>query len=144
MQTLRWIIIILALGRVAYSLPYLLAAWAGDWLVPPLGASEPEILTAVLEVPNWLRAIWTGYMAGFLATALLLIAAWPKGIKLAFVTAAAAVFLDLGYWIWIIAEPLYLNIERPAFHVHDVIINIASLSVLLGAGLLRYWPRPSS
>lgn len=143
MQIIRWMIIVLALGRVVYSLPYLLVAWAGDWLVPPLGAQGPEILSALQEVPNWLVAIWTGYMAGFLATALLLIVAWSKGIKLAFVTAAAAVFLDLGYWIWIIAEPLYLNIDRPAFQVHDVIMNVASLAVLLGTGMLRYWPRPT-
>tara|TARA_R110002051_G_scaffold259449_2_gene318861 strand:+ start:16601 stop:17017 length:417 start_codon:yes stop_codon:yes gene_type:complete len=136
-------IIVLALGRVVYSLPYLLDAWVGDWLVPPLGANGPEILTALREVPNWLLVIWTAYMAGFLATGLLLIAAWPRGINLAFLTAAAAVFLDLGYWIWIIAEPLYLNIDRPAFQVHDVIMNIASFAVLLGAGMLRYWPRPT-
>ncbi len=141
MQVVRWIVVILALGRVVYSLPYLLAAWAGDWLVPPLGASGPEILTAVQAVPDWLQAIWTAYIAGFLATAILLIAAWPKGIKLALLAAAAAVSLDLGYWIWIIAEPLYVNIDRPAFQLHDVIINIASLATLLGVAVLQYWPR---
>ncbi|SDL62280.1 hypothetical protein [Maricaulis salignorans] len=141
MQVVRWIVVILALGRVVYSLPYLLAAWTGDWLVPPLGASGPEILTAVQAVPDWLQAIWTAYMAGFLATAILLIAAWPKGIKLALLAAAAAVSLDLGYWIWIIAEPLYVNIDRPAFQLHDVIINIASLATLLGVAVLQYWPR---
>tara|TARA_R110002072_G_scaffold9068_3_gene44553 strand:- start:4165 stop:4605 length:441 start_codon:yes stop_codon:yes gene_type:complete len=141
MQIVRWIVVILALGRVAYSLPYLLAALAGDWVYPPFGASGPDILTAVLEVPNWLLAIWTGYMIGFLATALLLITAWPKGIKLALLAAAAAVSLDLGYWIWIIAEPLYVNIDRPAFKLHDLIMNTASLATLLGAAALQYWPR---
>jgi len=141
MQIVRWIVVILALGRVAYSLPYLLAAWAGDWVYPPFGASGPEILTAVLQVPNWLLAIWTGYMIGFLATALLLIAAWPKGIKLALLAAAAAVSLDLGYWIWIVAEPLYVSVDRPAFKLHDLIMNTASFATLLGAGALQYWPR---
>tara|TARA_R110000744_G_scaffold1843_3_gene6775 strand:+ start:96871 stop:97305 length:435 start_codon:yes stop_codon:yes gene_type:complete len=141
MQTLRWIIIILALGRVTYSLPYLLAAWAGDWLFLPLGASEPAILTALQDVPTWLLAIWTSYMAGFLATAILLILAWPKGVKPAFLTAAAAVSLDLGYWIWIISEPLYLNVDRPAFLIHDIIMNLASFAVLLGAAVLRFGPQ---
>lgn len=144
MQIVRWIIVVLALGRVVYSLPYLLAAWTGAWLVPPLGADGPEILTALQSVPNWLLAMWTSYMAGYLATGLLLIAAWPDGIKLAFLAAAAAVLLDLGYWVWIIAEPLYAEVDRPAFQIHDLIMNVAGLSVLLGTGLLRYWPRRST
>ncbi|WP_417481085.1 hypothetical protein [Maricaulis sp.] len=143
MQIVRWTIVILALGRVTYSLPYLLAAWVGDWLFLPLGAHEPAILTALQEVPAWLRIIWTLYIGGFLATAVLLIAAWPKGINLAFLTAATAVALDLGYWVWIIAEPLYVAVDRPAFLLHDVIMNLASFATLLGAAALRYGPRRS-
>ncbi|MBZ0161560.1 MAG: hypothetical protein K8H74_02475, partial [Notoacmeibacter sp.] len=84
MQIVRWIVVILALGRVAYSFPYLLTAWTGTWVVPPLGADGPEILTALQDVPSWLLAIWTSYIAGYLLAGLLLVIAWPSGIKLVF------------------------------------------------------------
>ena len=144
MRAVRWVVIALALGRVIHSLPYFAAAWTGEWLLPPFGAGGPEVMTALQEVSTVLLIVWTGYMAGFLATGLLLIVPGQGGIKFAFPAAALAVFLDLGYWIWITAEPLYTGVDRPEFLLEDAIMNIASLAVMLGAGLLRFWPQTTA
>lgn len=116
--------------------PHLVMAWTSklgwDWN-PGLGA---DLALAIAHLPMTRILVWTVYVAAYLTTAVLILRKDPRVLW----TASLAVALDFGYWAMITLLPLYTSVYSPAFRIGDVIINLASLSVLGGAiALSRYW-----
>ena len=138
MMIVRWIVIALAAGRFIHSLPFYLAAVSGQWLLPPWGAPDPNVLLVLRDLSVSQLVCWTIYMAGYAATAVLLGLRTARFDGFAFWAALVAVLFDLGYWIWVTSMPGYVSIETPAFSVEDVIMNMVSFAILIGTGVVRF------
>tara|TARA_R110000868_G_scaffold338485_2_gene599243 strand:+ start:475 stop:903 length:429 start_codon:yes stop_codon:yes gene_type:complete len=138
MSVLRWIVVVLAAGRAIHSLPFYLAALSGEWLLPPWGAPDPNVLLVLQEISAFQLVVWTVYITGYAATAAFLALRTVRFDRFAFWAAAVAVLADLGYWIWVTSMPEYVSIETPAFRVEDVIMNMVVFAILIGTGLVRF------
>jgi hypothetical protein len=139
MGFVKWTVSVLALARVIYSIPLLLAALTHQWILPPWGdAPDPVLLAGLSAVSKLNLAMWVVYMGAYVATALLVFVPHPRAPAVAFGAALLAVLLDLGYWISVMMMPEHMVLESPALFLRDAIINIAMLVVLLGTGLLLF------
>lgn len=138
MNYIRLAVIVLCLWRVVHSLPFYLAALTHSWVLPPWGTPDPTVLHALSQVSAIQLVLWTTYMTGYATTGVVLALRHSWSSTLAFWAAAAAVLSDMGYWIWVTSQPTYLAVETPSFTIEDALMNIASLLVLLGSGMLFF------
>jgi hypothetical protein len=132
MRWTRYLVAILAVGRVAYSVPglsVLLAAVIGG---DPLFELSPEIVTAAVGT-SWAQLGYrTLYLAAYSITAVLVLARKRYAVW----SAALAVVLDLCYWISIPVAASSIAMEADQFSLHDTILNVTALVILAGCVVL--------
>ena len=132
---LRWIVILLAGGRVCFTgwlILVSLAARAG--LDSGLGF-DADTMQQMADIPALPFLASILYTLGYLATALLVV----LRRKLALYTAILAAALDIGFWAINAANPviaqLSADLDWGAIGVRDMVLNIAA--ILMVAGVLR-------
>lgn len=133
-RVLPWIIAVIAAVRALWTSPQLAQAWAHRAGWPMESGLSPEMITALNALPVSRLLMWTVYVLAYLATAVLLVRKDRRAIW----TAGTAVLLDFGYWSLITLLPLYSSVYSPAFTMGDLVINLASLSVL-GGTIFLVW-----
>lgn len=127
---LRWGTIVLALVRVLISIRHFTIAWLLTAGVLNADGTDPMV-SALAAIPFGNLLMWTGYMAAYLAVAVLL----AFRLRIAIVPAVIAFLLDFVYWALIVVLPIYTSVYTAGFTIGDILINATSVLVLVGSGL---------
>jgi hypothetical protein len=132
MRWIRYLIAILAIGRVAYSVPGLMVLLAAITGGEPLINPGPEAVSAAVGT-SWAQFGYRAlYLAAYAITAGLVLvrprhAIWP---------AILAALLDLGYWVSLPFAATSISVDADQYTSHDTLLNVVALVILAGTVFL--------